>query len=184
MVNIARQSGTPRNMQNNVGAQIARAILLCLLSCLLSILDRVVEYVNQYAYAQVAIYGKTYCQSAHDTWSLFKVRGFDALLNDSLIGTGLGFGCLIGGILSGLGAAVVAYSWGTVGPVIFWFIFGFIFGFAMVTLATEVVESAVVCLFVCLCEDPAILQQTKPDIYNDLVPSIQQRYPAINLSPL
>ena len=33
-----------------------------------------------------ALYGKPYIQSAKDTWRLFKDRGIDALVNDSLVG--------------------------------------------------------------------------------------------------
>lgn len=35
-----------------------------------------------------ALYGKAYIPAAKDTWRLMKDRGIDALINDSLIGTG------------------------------------------------------------------------------------------------
>lgn len=34
----------------------------------------------------IALYGKPYIQAAKDTWRLFKDRGIDALVNDSLVG--------------------------------------------------------------------------------------------------
>ena len=34
----------------------------------------------------VALYGKPYIEAAKDTWRLFKDRGIDALINDSLVG--------------------------------------------------------------------------------------------------
>lgn len=34
-----------------------------------------------YAFTQVAIYGKTYCQAAKDTWTLVKSRGVGTLFN-------------------------------------------------------------------------------------------------------
>jgi hypothetical protein len=36
----------------------------------------------------LALYGKAYIPAAKDTWRLMKDRGIDALINDSLIGTG------------------------------------------------------------------------------------------------
>lgn len=33
-----------------------------------------------------ALYGKAYIPAAKDTWKLFKDRGIDALVNDSLVG--------------------------------------------------------------------------------------------------
>jgi len=35
-----------------------------------------------------ALYGKPYIAAAKDTWRLFKDRGVDALINDSLVGMG------------------------------------------------------------------------------------------------
>ena len=137
----------------------------------------------QYAFAQVAIYGKSYCKAAQATWELFKVRGFDALINDSLVGVALGFACLMGGLtgaavsgaLSTLVFETAAGSW------VVWAVIGFLFGFICTMLAVEVVESAVTTLFVCLAEDPAALQRTKPEMYAQLVPAIQQRYPRVHM---
>jgi hypothetical protein len=63
----------------------AAFICLCLMECILGIIERLVEYFNQYAYVQVAMYGKPFMQAAKDTWDLVKRRGLDALINDSLI---------------------------------------------------------------------------------------------------
>ena len=165
------------------GAAVARACAFCVARCLLGLLDRIVEYVNQYAFAQVAIYGKSYCEAAQATWELFKVRGFDALINDSLVGVALGFASVMGGLT---GAAVSAALSSFVfqeaaGSWVMWALLGFLFGFGLTMLAVEVVESAVTTLFVCLAEDPAALQRTKPDMYAQLVPAIQQRYPSIHM---
>ena len=168
------------------GAAVARACAFCVARCLLGILDRVVEYVNVWAFAQVAIYGKSYCEAAQATWQLFKVRGFDAVINDSLVGVALGFACLMGGLsgaaVSGALSSFVfedaAGSWAV------WALLGFLFGFGLTMLSVEVVESAVTTLFVCLAEDPAALQATKPHIYAQLVPPIQQRYPTVHMAVL
>jgi hypothetical protein len=50
-----------------------------------SVIESYIEFLNEYAFAQVAIYGKDYCQAAHDTWELIKARGVDLIINDDLI---------------------------------------------------------------------------------------------------
>jgi uncharacterized membrane protein YecN with MAPEG domain len=57
-----------------------------------------VEYFNRYAYIEIALYGKSYISAARDTWRLFKDRGIDALVNDSLVGMTLTWGAYIVGI--------------------------------------------------------------------------------------
>ena len=175
---MAQRPGNPRNG----GAAAVQAVCYCLAQCFLSILDRVVEFVNQFAFAQVAIYGKSYCQAAQATWELFKVRGFDALLNDSVIGIVLGFACLMAGLTSAAACAVLSHTMfsAAAGSWLVWAVIGFVVGFAMTMIATEVVDSAVTALFVCLAEAPDVLQRTKPDEYQRLVPVIQNSYPQIN----
>jgi hypothetical protein len=87
--NEAAESG------NIIGCLIG-ACLHCILSCIEDILD----YFNKYAFTQVAIYGKGYIQAAKDTWQLCKSRGFDALINDNLIGNVLGVGSFASALLA------------------------------------------------------------------------------------
>ena len=73
--------------------------------CFIGCIENLVEYFNRYAYIEIgmstasgrvvcdhllislaALYGKPYIQAAKDTWNLFKDRGIDALVNDSLVG--------------------------------------------------------------------------------------------------
>ena len=45
------------------------------------------RYIQLNPHFFVALYGKPYIQAAKDTWALFRDRGIDALVNDSLVGT-------------------------------------------------------------------------------------------------
>ena len=120
----------------------------CIFDCILSVLESLIQYFNVYAFTQVAIYGKTYCQAAKDTWSLIKSHGVEAIINDNLISGVLFLGSFLGGIVSAIIGGIIAYSW----IQDYWLaliIIGFVVGFAMVMLAMEVVESGVVSLFVC-----------------------------------
>ena len=137
-------------------------VLLCI-ACLLSCIQDILEYMNHYAFAQVAIYGKDFCSAAKDTWNLFKSRGLDMVINDNLIGNVLGLGIFFGaviGALTGYGlsdkesALLYAYI-----------VAGFFIGFFFIWIITEVVSSGVATVFVCLAQDPAALQRTKPELY-------------------
>jgi len=74
-------------------------IILCLLAfvatCILDIIDSLMQYFNQYAFAQIAIYGKTYCQAAKDTWDLVHSHGVEAIINDNLIGNVTTMACFV-----------------------------------------------------------------------------------------
>lgn len=105
-----------------------------------------------------------------------KSRGFDAVVNDSLIGGVLAFAQICGGLFTGVIAALVAYygfdaDWRP------WAGVGFVVGLMLLVVVTEVVESAVVALFICLADDPMRLQQTKPDAYNRIMDPLNQNYP-------
>ena len=52
--------------------------------------------INSHSYAKVAIYGKSFCQAAKDTWRLAQSHGIDAIINESFIGPTLTIGALIG----------------------------------------------------------------------------------------
>jgi len=139
----------------------ARCLVLCLLNCL----DSLITYFNVYAFTQVAIYGKPYCEAAKDTWTLIKNVGIDAIINDDIIGSVLSFASLVGGCMVAAAGGVIAHfvfdiaNWG------YWVLIAFIIGFAMTMICMEVVASGVCALFVCFSEDPAALQQSKPEVY-------------------
>jgi len=159
----------------NSNNQLAACALLCL-ECLIGCLEGVVNYINQYAFAIVAIYGRSYIQSAKDAWSLLRSRGFDAIINDSLIGSVLGFAQLIAGLCTGIITGLIAWSafdtdWRPYAGL------GFVVGLMLMMVVTEVVESAVICLFICLAHDPATLQRTKPEEYQKVMDPLETYYP-------
>lgn len=79
--------------------QFAAFLLLCLRS-LLDIIDDLFRYFNRYAYATVAVYGKSFCESAKTTWRMVLERGVDAVVGDSLINSVLGIGSTFIGFLT------------------------------------------------------------------------------------
>ena len=133
-------------------------------------------HFHRYAFAICAIYGKPFLASAQQAWGLMKSRGFDAVINDSLIGGVLQFAQIICGLFTGVIAALVAY-YGFSSDWRPWAGVGFVVGVMLMVVITEVVESAVVALFICLADDPVRLQQTKPDAYNRIMDPLNANYP-------
>ncbi|KAJ3215755.1 putative choline transporter, neither null mutation nor overexpression affects choline transport [Clydaea vesicula] len=145
---------------------IALAFLACCAECILSWIEALVQYFNQYAYTQVAIYGKDYCSAAKATWALIQSRGVDAIINDNLVGVVLGMGSLFIGLLCGAGGLLYYFSSSIPRESIV----------SEFTILSEVINSGVTTTFVCLAEDPGALQRTKPDLYQKVVatyPTVQ-----------
>jgi hypothetical protein len=143
----------------------AGAIISCLAVCILGILDSLLRYFNMYAFTQVAIYGKSYCEAAKDTWGLMKSHGFAAIINDNLISGVLLMGALLGGVVTAIISAIVALivlpdSW------LILTVICFLIGVCLVSLTMEVVESSVATTFVCFAMEPQILQRNNPALHN------------------
>lgn len=148
-----------RGIKGRVGSLIA-----AILDCILGLIESLFQYFNRYAFAQVAIYGKTYCRAAKDTWELVKSHGVEAIINDNLIGGVLSMGALLGGLMTGvlggvLGALILEKYW------ISCAVAGFVIGFTFVLLTMEVVDSGVCTIFVSFAMDPAVLRNTDPELY-------------------
>lgn len=157
-----------RESNNNLAA-----CALCILDCLLGILENLVQYLNRYAFAICAIYGKPFLQAANQAWALMKSRGFDAIINDSLINGVMSLIIIIGGLSTGIfGALVGYYGYNTDWRV--WAGLGFLIGAALMFVIAEIVDSSVTTLFICLADDPATLQRTKPEEYNRITQSINK----------
>jgi hypothetical protein len=91
LCSVARnQAAGDGNMVGQIG--------FCILGCLIGILEWAVQFINRYAFSYMALYGKSYIQSAKATWTMIKDRGMDALVNE----------CLTGPVFT-MGATFVAY---------------------------------------------------------------------------
>ncbi|ORY08236.1 DUF580-domain-containing protein [Neocallimastix californiae] len=146
-------------------------ICACCVECILSCIGDILEYFNVYAFTEVAIYGKSYCQAAKDTWTLCKARGIDALINDNLIGNVLVIGSMAIGCLSALVTCILGFlilSINNVTSLIIYGVCAFLIGLMIFSVVAQVINSGVATTFVCLCEDPDALRQTKPELWEKL----------------
>ncbi|KAJ1930107.1 putative choline transporter, neither null mutation nor overexpression affects choline transport [Tieghemiomyces parasiticus] len=156
------------------------AFIACCVGCVLGLIQSMLEFFNKYAYVEIAMYGKPFVPAARDTWKLIKNRGIDTLINDDLIGNVIG----LGGIVVGGVCAMVGYGYisvvkpvynatGNFTPVIV--LIGFFIGISLFYLAGKVIDSGNATTFVCLAEDPAAMQRSKPELFE----KIREAYPQV-----
>eukprot|EP01084_Bolivina_argentea_P013563 25463_1 len=152
------------------GHELLRCLCLCLLDCI----ERAVRWFNKYAFAHCAIYGTSYITSAKNTWCLFETRGIMALINDDLTGLAIFGGALIGGcVCCAIGYAVGYLFYGDYSEYevrtdlpIGLAVYGFFIGLIICFTVLYVVHSAIICLFVCYSEDPAVMEENHANEYH------------------
>ncbi|KAF8973281.1 plasma-membrane choline transporter-domain-containing protein [Flammula alnicola] len=173
--------------QNNANADghPIEACFACCAACFVGILENLVEYFNRYAYIEIALYGKPYIAAAKDTWRLFKDRGIDALVNDSLVGMTLMWGAYAIGLMCSLFGYLylrfTAPSYNSSGqytaPVI---LFSFFIGLVCSTTISSAIEAGVSTIFVGLGEDPQVLAIRAPALFSmiaDTYPDVTRGVP-------
>jgi len=140
--------------------------ILCCVEALVGMIESLLEYFNEYAYAQIAIYGKKYTTAAKDTIQLLKQSGMLAIINDMLINPVLVMTSFFSGILVALIVGLLSRS------VLYGF-FGFLIGLYMCSMCLSTVRACVVTLFVCYAEQPQALLINDPDLYTALTATAQ-----------
>ncbi|KAJ7581593.1 plasma-membrane choline transporter-domain-containing protein [Mycena floridula] len=171
--------------QNNANADghPVEACLACCAACFVGIIDRMVEYFNRllmfFLILISGLYGKAYIPAAKDTWRLFKVRGIDAVVNDSLVGTS-DWGGYIVGLLSSLFSYLylrfTSPAYNAAGqytaPIL---LFAFLIGLQCSLTLSSAINAGVSTIFVGLGEDPQVLAVRAPALFA----MIAQTYPQV-----
>ncbi|CAO3670523.1 unnamed protein product [Umbelopsis ramanniana] len=159
---------------------ICCTMILCFVQCIVNCIQGAMEWFNYYAFSGVAIYGRSFIQSAKHTWRIITDRGVEALINDSLIGNVLFMGGLLVGVITSLFGYIymavarpVFNQYGTATPIVV--MVCFIIGLSMFSSIATVITSGVATTFVCLAEDPDALRRTKPELYE----RIRQTWPRV-----
>ncbi|KAJ3103045.1 putative choline transporter, neither null mutation nor overexpression affects choline transport [Phlyctochytrium planicorne] len=151
-------------------------IFMCLLftcvTCILACFQDLFEYFNKYAYTQVAIYGKSYCDAAKDTWKLIQTRGLEAVINDNLIGNVLFIGSLLSGLVCAFVGFIVVKASDAIADTTANFvivcILSALIGMWLFLILAEVITSGVATTYVCIAEDPATLARQQPELFAEL----------------
>ncbi|KAI9352098.1 plasma-membrane choline transporter-domain-containing protein [Obelidium mucronatum] len=185
LVSIIRTLKFIANVAKNDSAQdgnILCCFLAACLECILACLADILDYFNKFAYTEIAIYGKPYCDAGKDTWNLIKYKGIDLIINDCMIGQVLGMGSFFTALLCAFAAFLYIHlkdGLGSLGNgvavyIITCLICAFIGAWIFLVLL-EVIDSGASATFVCLAEDPATIQRQLPTLFG----MIQDRFPQV-----
>lgn len=160
---------TARTLVQSVARQGAdnpiEAILASCAECILACIESLLRFFNKWAYVQVAVYGKSFVESARDTWDLFQNQGFHLVINDDLIMGVLFMGCFIGGLIVALSAGLWTYFKVDEDLAAGVAVISFFIAYFMTSIIMSVIESSVATYYVCYAEDPATLQRNDPAFY-------------------
>ena len=121
------------------------SILACIADCLLGCIESMVEYFNKWAFVYVGLYGFSFMEAGKNVMTLFRNRGWTAIIADMMIDTvlfmvSLGVGLLIGILSVGI-AAVTGQGDGA--TMVISFFIGAMIGYAVSATLFSVVSSAV-----------------------------------------
>lgn len=68
IINLLRQACSVAQQQEANSGNMAASCAFCILGCFIGLLDWAVQFINRYAFSYMALYGKSYIQSAKATW--------------------------------------------------------------------------------------------------------------------
>lgn len=173
-------------------AQAARgeeggSFLLCLAECILDCLASLLEYFNKWAFVYVGLYGYSYIEAGKNVFTLFKNRGWEAIIADDLIQNVFFFLSLgVGGVCAGIGYAINEDAFGglfanapdtglTVQATNA--ILGFIIGLVLSSILLSTIGSAVNAVIVCFAEGPAEFEANHPELSKKMRETWLQFYP-------
>lgn len=149
-----------------------------MLDTLLTILDRMIVYFNRYAFCYVAIEEYDYIRASYAATTLFRARGFTALLNDDL----LDFVMYISNTLIACVTMIAAYIFAKVVrlPAVYLYllvVFGFFCGYVMGAVVLSTISSAITAVYVCFARDPAAFQAAHPHLYTPIATAWSKIFP-------
>ena len=158
------------------------AILVCIAECILQCLASIVEYFNKWAFIYVGLYGYGYLEAGKNVFTLFKNRGWEAIIADDLVSNTLFFvSVVVGGIAGAVGLILsVTTDWfaqaATNGRAAS-FTLGFVIGLVLTSIAMSAIASAVNAVIVLFAEAPAEFQQNHPELSQKMRDTWQATFP-------
>lgn len=162
-----------QNQESQEGCSVG-CVACCILNCLLSFIESAVSWFNHYAYSYIALYGKSYIDSAKETFRMMKDRGLDALINDCLVDPVLSMASVFVAMFCTLVAYVYLYTTapvynntGSFTPAIM--SFAFLVGLQICNIFMIPIKSGVATIFTSVAHNPEILMRDFPELYHKML---------------
>lgn len=154
-------------------------ILVCIADCILSCIESLLEYFNKWAFIYVGLYGYGYIEAGKNVMTLFRNRGWEAIIADDLVGNVFFILSLcVGGLCSAAGYGIGIKSpegWFENSPAESAFgtseadsavcaFLGFLAGLVLSSILYSSIASAVNTVLVCFAEGPAEFEANHPEL--------------------
>lgn len=139
-----------------------RSPLFCIVLCLIQCIEDLMRYFNEWAFVQVAVYGKTYIQAAKQTW---------AMLMDGTVWGGVIADCLVDTAIQATNIVLAAIT-----GLVFWLVTQSILVAVIAALAAfmtssvmmGVINSCVKTIFVCYTDSQQMLSTIAPQLAQNI----------------
>lgn len=157
-----------------------------MIDCCLSCLQEMIEYFNKWAYTFVGIHGDSYIQGGREAVSLFKKRGWVALIADGLAEAVMIFIKLAIAAICGIaGWYLVSYDDDIFEGIgisrdkddMVGFGAGLLIGYLLAGIMMELVSSAINAVIVCFAEAPAEFEKNYPELCAEMLEAWKDAYP-------
>lgn len=143
------------------------------------------EYFNKWAFVYVGLYGYSYLEAGKNVFTLFKNRGWEAIIADDLVGNVFFILSLcVGGICSAIGYGafngdqdLFANSVSPETVPVTCAVLGFVAGLVLASILMSTIASAVNTVIVCFAEGPAEFEANHPELSRKMRETWLQFYP-------
>jgi hypothetical protein len=174
-----------QNNRDRGGDGCGGALLICLVQCLLQLLEQAAEYFNKWAFIYVGLYGYSYLEAGQNVLTLFRERGWSAVISDNLtarvlgmMGFAIGLGtALMAALIAGLVMSVSShYDQGGLiiaGSVVL----ALIIGMVLASIIFGVVNSGVDTIVVLFAEAPKEFQENHPQLSKEMNEAWRDAWP-------
>lgn len=158
--------------RNNGDAQC----LACIAECILACLQGIVEYFNKWAFIYVGLYGYGYVEAGKNVITLFKNRGWEAIIADDLVSNVFFLLSLVTGGLVALAGYLISLSseflteagvgqndeaWVAA-------VLGFVVGLVLCSVLMSTIASSVNAVIVLYAEAPAEFESNYPELSSEM----------------
>jgi hypothetical protein len=156
-------------------------VLRLIAQCLLHLIERIAEYFNKWAFVYVGLYGYSYVEAGKNVLSLFRHRGWTAIISDSLVTRMLIMMSFCVGLVNAVLTAL--FSWiferGTGEEIAIAALWALLIGFLLSGLVFQVLVSAVDSIIVLYAEAPQEFAENHPELAREMQETWTQAWPDI-----
>lgn len=163
-------------------------IVRLIAQCLLLYIERLIEYFNKWAFVYVGLYGYSYLEAGKSVMTLFRERGWTAIISDNLVNRTLYLACFAIGLLVAIIAVIAGLLTEVLGGWLGWLAvaawIGFLIGFILSCIMMGVLSGSVDAIIVCYAEAPMEFKENHPELHAEMEETWTAAWPDLTVTPV